>query len=126
MKFIAIKLIDYWHNPNEGFLKIFILGKRSQHFSKVSIALIKYANLTFGKENTNSCFLAPSGNWSRRPKIFQAFTVFFFIFCNQALTFWELISPLKCLSNWVICKQAITCSKLTIETLEQGVKYVQS
>ena len=38
-------------------------------------------------------------------------------------------------SKWMICKSiltnatsqlAITCSKLTIETLEQGVKYVQS
>ena len=26
----------------------------------------------------------------------------------------------------VIAQQAITCSKLTIETLEQGMKYVQS
>ena len=29
--------------------------------------------------------------------------------------------------QWIVCTQpAITCSKLTIETLEQGVKYVQS
>ena len=25
-----------------------------------------------------------------------------------------------------VCHSAVTCSKLTIETLEQGVKYVQS
>ena len=30
------------HNQNEAFLKTFIWGKRSQHFYKVSIALIKY------------------------------------------------------------------------------------
>ena len=29
-------------------------------------------------------------------------------------------------SSIVNAKPAITCSKLTIETLEQGVKYVQS
>ena len=29
-------------------------------------------------------------------------------------------------TNSVISQPAITCSKLTIETLEQGVKYVQS
>ena len=28
--------------------------------------------------------------------------------------------------GWVASQLAITCSKLTIETLEQGVKYVQS
>ena len=27
---------------------------------------------------------------------------------------------------WKITQRAITCSKLTIETLEQGLKYVQS
>ena len=29
-------------------------------------------------------------------------------------------------NNVAITQPAITCSKLTIETLEQGVKYVQS
>ena len=28
--------------------------------------------------------------------------------------------------NWIRAQWAFTCSKLTIETLEQGVKYVQS
>ena len=28
--------------------------------------------------------------------------------------------------KWMITQPAITCSKLTIETLEQSVKYVQS
>ena len=28
--------------------------------------------------------------------------------------------------KWIISQPAITCSKLTTETLEQGVKYVQS
>ena len=35
----------------------------------------------------------------------------------------------KCLNFWninVTTQPAFTCSKLTIETLEQGVKYVQS
>ena len=27
---------------------------------------------------------------------------------------------------WIVTNSAFTCSKLTIETLEQGVKYVQS
>ena len=29
-------------------------------------------------------------------------------------------------NSWVLSQPAITCSKLTTETLEQGVKYVQS
>ena len=29
-------------------------------------------------------------------------------------------------SNYLLTQPAFTCSKLTIETLEQGVKYVQS
>ena len=32
----------------------------------------------------------------------------------------------KICPEWVATQPAITCSKLTIETLEQGVKYVQS
>ena len=36
------------------------------------------------------------------------------------------ISLNDCNSTKVHTQQAITCSKLTIETLEQGVKYVQS
>ena len=32
----------------------------------------------------------------------------------------------KCFSHLGYSQPAITCSKLTIETLEQGVKYVQS
>ena len=32
----------------------------------------------------------------------------------------------KVLFNMLSTQPAITCSKLTIETLEQGVKYVQS
>ena len=34
--------------------------------------------------------------------------------------------PAPCINCWNITQPAITCSKLTIETLEQGVKYVQS
>ena len=44
--------------------------------------------------------------------------------------------PLRCISHKDLCvycgmtdsatQPAVTCSKLTIETLEQGVKYVQS
>ena len=30
------------------------------------------------------------------------------------------------LNSITVIQQAITCSKLTIETLEQGLKYVQS
>ena len=40
-----------------------------------------------------------------------------------------LIGALKSFSEWFECKEpqpAITCSKLTIEALEQGLKYVQS
>ena len=41
--------------------------------------------------------------------------------------FIENITKLKCSNERLTCTQsAITCSKLTIETLEQGVKYVQS
>ena len=42
---------------------------------------------------------------------------------NLLMTSWKiLLTP----SKIVISQPAITCSKLTIETLEQGVKYVQS
>ena len=33
---------------------------------------------------------------------------------------------MQCVYTCVTTQPAITCSKLTIETLEQGVKYVQS
>ena len=32
----------------------------------------------------------------------------------------------RCVHFWYTSQPAFTCSKLTIETLEQGVKYVQS
>ena len=39
----------------------------------------------------------------------------------------QMLSSIFLLTSIVIKSQlAITCSKLTIETLEQGVKYVQS
>ena len=40
---------------------------------------------------------------------------------KQSLHFTSYIS-----NDQMITQSAITCSKLTIETLEQGVKYVQS
>ena len=40
------------------------------------------------------------------------------------LSKWNFAATLN--DKWVATKPAITCSKLTIETLEQDVKYVQS
>ena len=34
--------------------------------------------------------------------------------------------PVDQKDSWKVSKPAITCSKLTIETVEQGVKYVKS
>ena len=44
---------------------------------------------------------------------------------GQFLTTVYMIQPKMTLSVCVISRPAITCSKLTIETLEQGVKYEQ-
>ena len=47
---------------------------------------------------------------------------------QQFDTLWCHITNLvnKNIFVWVFTQPAITCSKLMIETLEQGVKYVQS
>ena len=42
------------------------------------------------------------------------------------LTVWRAINPLDRYKLWILTQSAFTCSKLIIETLEQGVKYVQS
>ena len=40
--------------------------------------------------------------------------------------FSKFLAPLTMIVDPKVNQPAITCSKLTIETLEQGVKYVQS
>ena len=51
---------------------------------------------------------------------------------NRSVKFWQTLRHECDMHNHSYCQwsqitqPAITCSKLTIETLEQGVKYVQS
>ena len=45
---------------------------------------------------------------------------------NSFVYFGFMYLLLKVAATAIPSQQAITCSKLTIETLEQGVKYVQS
>ena len=57
--------------------------------------------------------------------------VFYYVFYQVLQVFYKNISnfPLIAVNCNISCNStqpAITCSKLTIETLEQGVKYVQS
>ena len=46
--------------------------------------------------------------------------------CPSVMFHWVLNTPLVAERRGVFTQPVFTCSKLTIETLEQGVKYVQS
>ena len=64
-----------------------------------------------------------------RAQGFAGFTVFYFVFkttVSKMLINRLLTCTFVLVNGIVFTKPAFTCSKLTIETLEQGVKYVQS
>ena len=83
---------------------------------------------------------ASAGNFIKKEALVQMFSCEFCeIFTKNFLQRTATVTasknqhnmPAKSSGDFVICipaitQPAITCSKLTIETLEQGVKYVQS
>ena len=56
----------------------------------------------------------------------ETIITFFFFLLATALVRTHLHSSLVRFLDYESIEPAITCSKLTIETVEQGVKYVQS
>ena len=48
------------------------------------------------------------------------------VFLRTVNFFYEKFNDISCSEYLLISQPTVTCSKLTIENLDQGVKYVQS
>ena len=102
-------------------------------FNKLTFSNIKLAFFGYYLYNGKILLVKYQLNWQNLPLHFVDNAP-----CVGALkTFWKFLLKNHCFENYYSCytgkgcltfitQLAITCSKLTIETLEQGKKYVQS
>ena len=115
---------SHFHFSREA-ISIILIGFLSQHFHVEPIKLLnkwfrsKYFVKRWSENKTFTCFSLLTVELIRKG-IYE-----------QGLNFWYIIfsSPVRTSKIlWLLhtrTQPAITCSKLTIETLEQGVNYVQ-